>query len=154
MKKIELQNANKCEYKPYYSNKEQSFFTLPSSPCDYSVVLGNSQLCLDISATDNIICSLNGYSRRKSWVEKKLDLPSSKPGRLIFNSTDEVALGVGIEYIMGTNIYFDSNSNIICICEDIQQDFSNFDTIEFNDNTYLTLSNNQIVSVWIKPEFM
>lgn len=154
MNRIIISDQNKCSYTPYYSYEEHSFFTLPNSPCDYSISLGKTQFCLDVSAVDNIICCLNGYSNEKKWIKKQLEIPKSQQARLIFDVLDQPIKGIGLSYPMGSNIYFDSNMNTLCICDDVYMNYNKYITIEFNENTYATIQKNQIIAIWIKPLFV
>lgn len=143
-----------CEFTPYYSINENSFYTMPFSPCDYSVMIGNSAISLDVSSINNTICSINGYCNMNLWIPNELNVPKHFTGTLFYCKDNlQISNGIGINYDFDFEIYYDKNSGIICIGDLSSIESVDSVTIEFNINTFATICNGQLIALWIKPIF-
>lgn len=64
----------------------------------------------------------------------------------------DAILGTGMDYATHWETYFDSESGIVCIGDPtITEQTQN---IEFTHHTIASITNQELVAVWIKPKFL
>ncbi len=143
-------SKKKLEYTPYYSKKENCFYTEPHAPGDFSLMLGQGYLSLDLRFPDQLVCCLNGLSSKESWKKRKLRFPKAPEGRLFFKSDIELIQGCGISYSESWQAFFCATNKVVCFCSPKYNKNKPCFSVEFNINTVAILENRELVAIWIQ----
>lgn len=137
---------------PIYRKSEQSFDFEPWGNSDFSLMLGSSCIGLEINLNNKRLLYLSGLSPIKTWKKDKVVLPNFKKGALFIENSEDYAPGTGIETNNQFTAFYDKKTGWICFHSERLPEYDN--CIMFANNTIAALSNNVIVSIWIKPKFI
>lgn len=146
------QKGFKYHFSPIYSIKEQSFFSKPDALTDFSIMIKGAYTSLDVSLILSTLCCISGYNPQKTWKKAKLIYPVVKQGsvKVIFDFQAEK--GMGIDYAVNWETFYDIDTGIICICDsNMPYDVEN---IEFSKNTAASIRKGDLTAVWIRPFFV
>lgn len=147
-----IQKGTKYNFSPIYSMKEQAFFTQPDAPSDFSIMIKGGYTSLDVSLISSTLYCVSGLSPQNTWKKAKLMYPSASQGlvKVIFDFS--VQPGMGIDYAINWETFYDTSTGVICICNsNIPYDVAN---VEFTNNTVASIDNGNLVAVWLKPLFV
>jgi len=131
-----------------YIKGEQSLLYKPfNTNVGIGVLIGYYTELNTICETGEVI-HISGFNSKSTWIEKKLDIPESKRGRLWIHFDDSPMKGTGIEYDRTWETFYDAEKHYICIGDHLTSD--NDDCIEFANNIIAVLRGGQLVAIWAK----
>lgn len=149
--KFVSQKGFRYHFSPVYNIKEQSFFSNPEAPSDFSIMIKGGYTSLDVSLISSTLYGISGYNPQKTWKKAKLIYPVVKQGSVKVIFDFHVEKGMGIDYGIDWKTFFDKNTGVICICN--SKIPYNTENIEFSNNIVASIHNGNLVAVWIKPFF-
>ena len=148
---IDYSEFNDCGI-PIYRKSEQAFDFEPYYNSDFSLMLGESYVGLEINLNNGKALCLSGVSPTKAWKKDKIVLPDYKKGTLFVEGLENCYQGMGIETHNQFTAFYDKEGGWIYFVSDIKSENPNY--IMFANNTIIALDNEAIASIWIKPKFM
>lgn len=149
--KFIIQQGTRYDFSPIYSIKEQAFFSKPDAPSDFSIMIKGGYTSLDVSLISSTLYCISGFNPQKMWKKANLRYPVANQGlvKVIFDFN--VEKGMGIDYAIDWETFYDINTGVICICNsNIPYNAIN---VEFANSTVASIDNGNLVGIWIKPFF-
>lgn len=135
-----------------YLKDEYSFFYDPWNAVNFSILIENGYNSLDIKLEDGRVLQMTGINPDYNWIEKELVIPLFKQGILTVSFDGKYQEGTGIQYASNWQTYFNSKTGWVCIgnpdCN------SKSKGVEFAKNTVAVIDNEQLSSIWIRPQFI
>lgn len=135
-----------------YLKDEYSFFYNPWNGVNFSVLIENGYNSLDVKLENGRVFQMTGLNPDYNWIEKELVIPVSQPGILMVSFDRKYQEGTGIQYASDWQTYFNGKTGWVCIgnpdCN------SKSKGVEFAKNTVAVIDNEQLSSIWIKPQFI
>ena len=137
---------------PQYLKDELSFYYKPWRTVDFSILIDDGHNSLDVELENGRVLQVTGPNPDYNWIKKQLFVPTFQRGSLMVLFDRKYQGGTGIQYAKEWQTYFDDKTGCVCIgnteCD------SNCIGVEFAKNTVAVVDNEQLSSVWIKPQFI
>lgn len=135
-----------------YLKDEYSFFYDPWNDVNFSILIEQGYNSLDIKLETGRVLQVTGINPSYNWVEKKLVTPASQRGILTVLLDEKHQEGTGIQYANDWETYFDYKTGWVCIGNpDCNIDSK---SVEFANNSVAVIDNEQLSSIWIRPQFV
>ena len=135
-----------------YSLPEQSFYYEPWLDNNFTVILGNSYLGIDIDLTNNHAVQVSGFSPIALWKKQRLVLPKCIVGTIRVETDSTFVSGTGVSYGEDWPSYYDNIQEVVCLGD--TSCFSTDVCVNFAGGCFAVInSSHQLKSVWLKPIF-
>ncbi|MBE6742814.1 hypothetical protein [Faecalispora jeddahensis] len=134
-----------------YDKKENSFIYEPFETIDFSIMIGGAYVGLDISLKTMKVLAVSGYSPMDTWVKSLLTIPNKiDKFELYVHADKQWHQGEGTSYAEW-QAYYDPDSKWVCIGN---KEIRNSLFVEFANNCFAVINQNQVYSIYLKPEFI
>lgn len=150
--KFLAQKGTKYNFSPFYSTKEQAFFTEPVAPSDISIMIKGGYTSLDVSLISSTVYGVSGLNPQATWRKTHLMCPRTSRGlvKVIFGFS--VQQGMGVDYATDWATFYDTSAGVVCIgnpmvpCDAVN--------VEFTNNMIASINNEKLIAIWLKPTFV
>ena len=135
-----------------YLKDEYSFFYDPWNDVNFSVLIEQGYNSLDMKLETGRVLQMTGINPSYNWLEKRLVPPVSQRGILTVSLDEKHQEGTGIQYANDWKTYFDYKTGWVCIGNpDCNIDSK---SVELANNSVAVIDNEQLSSIWIRPQFV
>lgn len=130
-----------------YRKNENSFDFISNKRGDISILIGYLQLNID-SLTNQLV-SVWGLHPFCNWIDENLTVPQAIKGIVEMENDYESGISYREKELEEWKTYYDSTNGWVCIGDKNVKGVS----VMFASNIFVVIDNNNLKSLWIKPEF-
>ncbi len=153
MKFYNNHNKKIYSYLPIYDVGEQSFTTDIVTCSNFTIMVRGVYTGLDVCLKTNTLVSVAGYNPQKKWIKVALKFPKAIQGQVIVDFENvEVYEGTCVDYAESWNTYYDPKNGVVCIGNPQLEE--KCENIMFTKNIAVSLLNEKLKAIWLKPKFV
>lgn len=150
MFQFEVVSNTRCfSGKVIYCGNEDSFDFIPRRNSDITLIVGYLNIGFDSEGM--YANQVWGFSPDDSWINKDLDVPVFKKGKLTLKGNFRPGLSWRIDKDNMWKSYFDKKTGWYCIGNTVtdNEDIG----VEFASNIISVVNNKKLKAIWLKPFF-
>lgn len=138
---------NLMDGKLIYNRHDYSFAFFPNKATDITLLIDCLQLNID--SISKKLCTIDGFHSYTVWRNRSLVIPDYQIGEVYLN--ENLESGDIKKIISNVSTFYDKNNGIICIGN---PNYLNSDNIKISKDIILSITDGELVSLWLTPEII